>query len=373
MDMDTLRKSIDVIYDQLHMLAEPSGREIRTAEFVASHLRAYGYEIAENIGGHGVVGALAGAFKNPCVAFLANMDALVFTVDGKRDTIHACGHDANCAMLLGAAEMLAGRQWPGTIKIIFQPSEENFLGATAMIRDGVGSDIDFLAALHLRPIQEARLFQATPALLHGASGRLEVRIYGKSAHAARPHLGCNAIEPAVALVNAINAMHMDPVHSYSIKATSFHAGENNSNIIPAEAVLSIDVRASLEDDMVKITQMIENAATMIANAYGATAEVITRSYAPAAEIDPELQHLAQQAICDVLGAENLLPPIRTSGGDDFHFFSRAWPNLKAVYLGLGADLSPGLHAPDMVFERKVLASGAQLLAHLAELIMRKYA
>ena len=364
-----LQDSIESLFHQLHELAEPGGQEERTSAFLAAFLRDAGYSVRDHVGGFGIVATLPGRAEHPCVAFLADMDALLYTISGKTTAIHACGHDANCAMLLDAARRMAGRSWPGTIKILFQPAEEIFRGALAMIQDHAADGIDILIGLHLRPEQEARLMQCTPSLLHSASRMLDVHIHGLAAHSARPHLGCNAIDAGAAAVNAINAVHLDPTHSYSAKVTRFHAGGASANIIPAEAELTVDLRADLEEDMEKLVADTERAIMCSTAANGARAEISTRSHAPAANNDPELRRLAEQAITDVLGPQNLLPPIRTAGGDDFHFFSRSVPGLRAAYLGLGADLKPGLHDPSMSFDTSALPRGADLLVRMAELTM----
>ncbi len=362
--------SIESIFRQLHDLAEPSGQEARTSVLLAAYLRDFGYSVRDHVGGYGLVATLPGKAEHPCIAFQADMDALVYTIDGNTRAVHACGHDANCAMVLDAARTMARRSWPGTIKIIFQPAEEIFSGALAMLRDHAADGIDVLVGLHLRPVQEARLFQCTPSLLHSASRMLDVHIHGVAAHSARPHLGCNVIDAGAAAVNAINAVHLDPTHSFSAKVTRFHAGGASPNIIPAEAELTVDLRADLEEDMQSLFSSVERAISCSTAANGARVDISTRSQAPAANNDPKLQSLAEQAICDVLGPENLLPPIHTTGGDDFHFFSRTVPGLRSVYLGLGADVKPGLHNPDMIFDHAALPRGSALLVHMAELIIQ---
>ena len=105
------------------------------------------------------------------------------------------------------------------------------------------ADVDIALGFHLRPTQEAKMGQATPALYHGASYILEAVVTGTTAHAARPHLGVNAINAATAVVNAVNAIHMDPVVPWTAKTTKVKAGGASLNAIPDRADMAFDLRA----------------------------------------------------------------------------------------------------------------------------------
>jgi len=361
--------TLQEIYRHLHSIAEPGFKEFSTAVFLADELRAAGYDVQEQIGGTGVVGTLkADGSPTFTVALLADMDALVHRIDGKDTVVHSCGHDANCAMVLGAARILAKKRLPCTLKILFQPAEEKLCGAKAMIESGAAAGIDVLIGLHLRSTHEARLHQCTPSLDHCAACSVDITVAGKAAHGARPHLGCNAIDAGTAIVMAVNAIHLDPTHSFSAKVTRFQAGGPSTNIIPDRADLTVDVRTDSDDDMELLLGRIYQAAQFGASSIGAEVSIATRGLSPASSNDAGLKAVAESAVIDVLGAENLLPAIRTAGGDDFHFFAKLVPGLRSIYLGLGADLTPGLHDPCMSFDLNALDDGQNILVRLAQLV-----
>jgi amidohydrolase len=268
-------------------------------------------------------------------------------------------------MVLTAAEEIARRGLKGgTVKILFQPGEEVLDGALRMIDDGAVDDVDILLGIHLRPIQEAKLGQATPALYHGSSYIMEADIKGTTAHGARPHLGVNAVDAAAAVVGAVNAIHMNPTIPSTVKVTKLQAGGAALNAIPESAYMAFDLRSqdnALMDELIrKTTRAIEAGAATV----GAEAAVKVKGGVPAAEYDKDIIELARRAITTVLGSAGLLDPIVTPGGEDFHYFVKKKPSLKAGYIGLGCDLTPGLHHPAMKFDQSALENGVKILLHM---------
>lgn len=341
--------------------------EHKTAAYLAARLTAAGYAVTKEVGGTGVVGVLSAASPGPTLALRADMDALAFVIDGQDAAIHACGHDAHAAMVLTAAEAAVRRGLrQGTLKIVFQPAEEKLAGALRLIEAGILADIDMMVGIHLRPIQEAKLGQATPALYHGASYIMEAVITGTPAHGARPHLGVNAVDAAAAVVNAVNAIHVNPSIPATVKTTKLHAGGASLNAIPDRAELGFDLRAQdnalMEELIAKTTAAIQTGASTV----GAEADVMIKGGVPAAEYDQNMIEAARQAIAAVLGPAGVLPPVVTPGGEDFHFFVKHKPSLKTVYIGLGVDLTPGLHHPQMRFDQDGLVHGVEILLQLVE-------
>lgn len=364
--MSTATKArVEELYATLHGMPELGLKEAKTAAFLAEQLRKAGYEVATGVGGTGVVGVLRGDKPGPVLALRADMDALKHIVDGKECALHSCGHDAHSAMVLCAAEQAAKRKpATGTLKLLFQPAEETLLGALALIDAGAILDVDAIVGIHLRPEQEAKRGQATPALCHGASGRIEATIEGVAAHGARPHLGVNAIDAAAAVVNAINAIHMNPVVPHSIKVTKLLAGGAATNLIPDKAEMAMDVRAQQNGLMQELLKRAEAAIGNAAASVGAKVAIRVKPGAPAAEYSEEMIALAREAIVAVLGKGGLLAPIITPGAEDFHFYAKRKPTLKTAYIGLGCDLTPGLHHPRMNFDVGSLTNGVNILQHM---------
>jgi amidohydrolase len=356
---------VEELYAILHAMPEPGLQEVRTAAFLAEQLSKAGYAVQTGVGGTGVIGVLRGQKPGPVLALRADMDALKHRIDGKECALHTCGHDAHSAMVLCAAEQAAkGRLASGTLKILFQPAEETLVGALGLIDAGAIADVDAIVGIHLRPEQEAKRGQATPALCHGASGRIEATIEGVTAHGGRPHLGINAIDAAAAVVNAINAIHMNPVVPHSIKVTKLLAGGAATNLIPDKAEMTMDVRAQTNGLMQELLRKAEAAIGNAAASVGAKAVTRIKPGAQAAEYTEEMVELAREAIVAVLGQAGLLPPIITPGAEDFHFYIKRKPTIKAAYIGLGCDLTPGLHHPQMKFEVGSLSHGVGILQHI---------
>jgi amidohydrolase len=354
-------------YEVLHQLPELGFAEQQTAAFLAAGLRQAGYKVTDQIGGTGVIGILTGSQTGPVVAIRADMDALAHCVAGQESAIHSCGHDANSAMVLTVAQAIAAKGISkGILKVIFQPAEETLGGAQEMIAAGAVTDVDMLLGIHLRPIEEARLGQATPALYHGASAIIEAEISGVAAHGARPHLGINVIDAAAAVVHAVNAIHVNPTVPASVKVTKLHAGGQALNAVPDRAELALDLRAQHNEIMDELTEKTKRAVVAAAATIGATAVTRIRGFVPAAEYDVDLINRAGEAIKEILGSEGLISGIHTPGGEDFHFYKQSKSGLKTCYIGLGADLTPGLHHPAMQFNIDALGYGVRILINLID-------
>jgi amidohydrolase len=366
--MLNIAKRVEDIYNTLHVMPETGFSEYRTSEFLENALQKAGYQVCTGVGRTGVVGMIQSGKPGPTVALRADMDALIHTVKGQEVCIHSCGHDSHCAMVLTSAEVLAAQGVKaGTLKILFQPAEEILKGALAMIEAGAADGIDILFGIHLRPIQEARTGQATPALYHGASYIMEAVVTGLAAHGARPHLGINAVDAAIAAVQAVNAIHLNPVVPWSVKTTRLHAGGSMLNIIPDRAELAFDLRAQSNESAEELIEKVKQAVVSGAATVGAKAEVTVKGGVPGAEYDAALIEIARQAITAVLGPVGLLNPIVTPGGEDYHYFAKKVPGLRSAYIGLGCDAEPGLHHPDMHFDLAALPKGVAILLKAVEL------
>lgn len=348
----------------LHTIPETGFNEHRTAAFLADALTQAGYEVTAGLGGKtGIVGVLDSGIPGPVMGVRADIDALGHIVDGKPTAIHSCGHDGHMAMALAAAEEIIrdGLVKRGRLKIIFQPAEEIGLGAYSIVDSGILDDVEYLIGQHVRPIEEAHNGQASPAMYYSACGTWEVDITGQRAHAARPHLGHNALDAAAAVIQAVNAVHCDPRRSFSIKATRCLCDAGATNAIPDTAHLAFDLRAEDNPTMELLQERSRLAIEQSAAAYGCSASLTMTKALPAAEYSDEVVELLTECITEVLGKDGLLPPLSTPGGEDFCHYVKAKPELKVGFFGLGCDLKPGLHAPDMSFDPAALTNGKNIL------------
>ncbi len=355
-----------LIYDaaalrrELHEMPELGLKEFRTSAYVAEKLQALGIETQTNVGGTtGVVGIIRGTEPGPVVLLRADMDALPFKIDGKDCAIHACGHDAHTAMLLAAASRLVGKVRRGTLKLLFQPAEETLKGAPAMIKAGVLDDVEYAVGAHIRPIQDVPAGKICAAVRHTASATTFVTIKGRGAHAARPHLGVNTIDVACRVIGAVQDIWLNPTEVWSAKATQIHANAGATNTVPDTCTITFDVRAGKNPLMKEYLRRINLACEMTGKAMEAEVTVDTPELCPAAEYDDDLVEEIAQSIRDTAGVENLAKDCG-GGGEDFHCFKMAKPELKAAYFGVGVGATPGLHAPNMTFDEQYLPLGVNV-------------
>lgn len=357
-----IQPKVEQIFDHLHTHPEVSWKEVETTRYLKELLELEGFQVTTFDDITGLVVEIGSG--EPCVGLRSDIDALWQEVDGVYKANHSCGHDAHMTITLGAMLLLKQLGYPkkGRLKVLFQPAEEKGTGALAFVHKGVVDDIDYLFGLHLRPIQEIRHGYAAPAILHGAAKTIKGRIIGTEAHGARPHLGQNAIEVAAMLVQSIHAIHVDPVVPHSAKMTMFQAGGESSNIIPGTGVFSLDLRAQTNITMADLEEKVEGAIQAVASLFGCDIEYEASEAIAAAEVDEGAVQLMADAIEDTLGNELLKDPILTPGGEDFHFYTLMRPNIKATMLGLGCDLAPGLHHPQMTFNRDSILTGIEIMA-----------
>lgn len=359
-------------YEYLHTIPELGFEEVKTSAYLAEQLERAGFKTTRNVGGTtGIVGIYDSGHAGPTLALRADMDALGHVIDGAHCAMHTCGHDGHSSMVLTAATDMLNEKAikKGRLKIIFQPAEELGTGALAMIKGGAIDDVDMLLGLHIRPEEECKKGQAIPAMYYSASGTIETVFTGVPAHGARPHLGVNVIDAAVGAINAVNALHLNPNLSYSAKATKFLCDSGVTNAIPAEAHVYWDIRAQFNSTMDELKAKILPAIHAGAATIGAKVEAQLIKEIPAAELDDGMTAILAESIRTVLGDEGLLKPFYTPGGEDFFFYARQKPSIKAGFFGLGVNAKPGLHHPDMRFDIDALDIGVEILKTAAKKIL----
>lgn len=357
-----IKPTVEAVFQHLHANPEISWKEFLTTAYLKDFLIQEGFQVTTFDDTTGLVVTIGSG--KPCVGLRTDMDALWQEVDGQFQANHSCGHDAHMTMALGTLLLLKKLGIPkeGTLKVLFQPAEEKGTGALSYIDKGLVDDIDYLYGVHLRPIQEIRNGFAAPAILHGAAKLISGKIHGIEAHGARPHLGVNAIEVGAQLVQAIQAIYLDPMMSYSAKLTKFQAGGESANIIPGNAEFSIDARAQSNSAMNELITKVEHAISSVATLNNITIDFQIETEIAAAEVDDSAVELMKRAIIDTIGPNYYIPPIVTPGGEDFHFYTLKRPHIKATMLGLGCDLTPGLHHPNMTFNHESIITGIEILA-----------
>ena len=375
----------------LHQHPELGFAETRTAGVVADHLRSLGMEVRTGVGKTGVVGVLRGARPGRTVALRADMDALpvkeatglafASTATGTYmgETVpvaHACGHDAHVAMLMGAAEVLAGMkdQISGTVVFIFQPAEEGappgepLGGAALMIQEGVLRDPspEAIFGLHVVPGRPGTVFYR-PRGFMAASDRVDIVLNGRQTHGAWPWKGVDVIAvtgQVIETINTLTARTIDPTTTPTVFTIATIDAGVRYNIIPDRAVLSGTLRTfdtAQRDDLVRRT---EAAVGHVAEAYGATAEFSVRQNAALVFNNEELSAWLAPVLEEAAGSGNVNPASpETTVAEDFSYLSQEVPGVF-YHLGGSADgvdpaTSPPNHSPSFDVNEAVLPVGVR--------------
>ncbi|HAE42644.1 MAG TPA: amidohydrolase [Clostridiales bacterium] len=367
------KEEILKVYNDLHAIPELSTQEYKTSAYISDYLRKNDFDVTTGIAGTGLTACVTGSEPGPVLAIRADMDALNHIIDGKKVPMHSCGHDAHSTMGLFAGiiakELSIVKR--GALKLIFQPSEESETtsGARAMAKAGVMDEVDMCVGIHLRPKEEAQMGEAISALRHGALTIIVATIHGETSHSGRPHMGKNPIDAMAAIINAINAIWIDPTIPSSAKLIAINAGDARTTSIPELGQLAVDLRANTNESMTLLIDKVYNAILTGASTVGCKAEVTVVPGLPAAVYDDNMIQIASQSIVGILGDKGLLGERTTTGSEDFHEFTKFKPSLRTTYLGLGCDLVPGLHNPEMTFNKDAMLNGINILVNMAYKIL----
>lgn len=400
-EIETLAAGVDPkVIDwrrDIHQHPELSNREVRTAAKVAEHLRGLGIEVTTGIAHTGVVGVLRGGRPGPVVALRADMDALPVTerVDlpfASRETatydgqtvgvMHACGHDAHVAILMGVAEVLAELrdELPGTVKLIFQPAEEGAPegeegGAEMMVAEGVLDDpaVDAIFGLHVAADRDVGTIWTRPGGLLASADDFRIVVHGKQTHGSRPWSGVDPIVTSAMIVNGLQTIvsrQMPLTENASVVTIGSIHGGVRSNIIPERVEMVGTVRALDEADRSTIHRRVREIATTIAESLGASAEVtipLSTAY-PVTANDGELLARMLPSLEAAAGAGNVRTINPITGAEDFSFFAREVPGVF-FFLGVkppevAAEEAAPHHTPDFFLDESGMALGMRALTRL---------
>ena len=373
-----------------HQHPELSNQEFRTAKIVADHLRALGMEVETEVAHTGVVGTLRGG-DGPVVALRADMDGLPVTelVDlpfaskargvyqGREvGVMHACGHDNHVAILMGVAEVLAGMgdDLPGTVKFIFQPAEAgtpdgSVGGAELMLMEGAFENPrpDVVYGLHVFPFP-AGTIATRPGGLMASSDRHQITIKGKQTHGAVPWAGVDPIVTASQVVlglQTIVSRQLDATLTPSIVTIGRVEGGVRNNIIPESVELEGTIRTFGAETRIDIHKRIRRTATNIAEAAGATADVVIDQGYGVTRNDPNLFRQMSPTLERVAG-DRFIEASQTTTAEDFSYFANEVPGLF-LFLGVAPD-DPTLiypnHSPRFYADERALPVGVEALTSM---------
>ncbi|GEL77759.1 M20 peptidase aminoacylase family protein [Tenuibacillus multivorans] len=359
--IESLKPQLIDIFNHLHTYPEISWEEVKTTEYIENLLENEGINVKTFSDCTGLVAEIG--HGKPVVAVRADIDALWQQVDGEFQANHSCGHDAHMTIVLGTllAFHHSSEAFNGTVRFIFQPAEEKGTGALKLVEKGVVDDVNYLYGMHLRPKEELNHGEFTPVIKHGAARFIHGTITGEDAHGARPHLTANAIDIGADLNHYIRNIQVNPMIPHSIKMTGFQAGGKSQNIIPGSATFSLDLRAQTNEAMDQINDKLNQVVHMLEEYHQVKIELELGANVAASVTNNEaISHMAE-GIQRAAGEDALKDPIVTTGGDDFHFYTIERPHLKATMLGIGCDLGPGLHHPNMTFNFNAIPKSVEVM------------
>lgn len=379
----------------IHQNPELSNREFKTAEYVATHLKSLGIEVQTGVAHTGVVGILKGKKAGKVVALRADMDALpvverndlpykskVTSIFNGQETgvMHACGHDTHVAILMGVAEVLAkNKNFPGTIKFIFQPAEEGPPpgeegGAKLMVKEGVLNNpkVDAIFGLHINSGTHVGKINYKPGGMMAASQRFVINVKGKQAHGSTPW---QSVDPIVASAQIINGLQTIISRESQltkegavISVGSIHSGIR-FNIIP-ESLEMIGTIRTLDKDMKElIRKRMYEMVPAIAEAYRAEATIEIQDGADITFNNEALTNKMIPTLERVAGQDKVYEIDAITGAEDFSYFQNEVPGLY-FFLGgtpltMEESKAPSHHTPSFVVDDASMQLGVKALSNLA--------
>lgn len=360
----------------IHEHPELSFEEHRTGELVASELESLGLEPIRKVAGTGVVADIGE--DGPLVALRADLDALPIQEEcdlpyrSRTDGVmHACAHDGHTAMVLGAAALLAAQPpEQGRVRLVFQPAEEKGNGAEHVCKAGHMEGVEAVFGLHVDVRWPTGTLVVSPGPMNANSRSFEIEVIGRSAHAARPHLGVDAIVAGSALVQAVQSLvarELVPGTPAVVTVGTFHAGTSH-NVLAGGARLSGTIRCFDRDVAAQLEEGLQRIGEQIGSAHRCEVQVRLGEGCAVVLNDPTITALATQAAGELLGPSSVLPLEEPNmGAEDFSFYLENAPGCYAR-IGAGSGLSEApspAHSSTFDWDERAIAVGARYLDAVA--------
>ncbi len=384
----SLRESLVNWRRDIHRHPELGFHEVRTAGVVASHLHQLGIEVMTGVGKTGVVGIVEGSGPGPTVLLRFDMDALPVQEETNlpfasehQGVMHACGHDGHTAIGMGVAQILAEsrQQWPGRVKLLFQPAEEGLGGALATIQDGVlehpRPDVAF--GLHLwNQFPSGQLYiQAGP--LMAAADRFHIEVLGKGGHGGEPHLTIDAIWVAAQVATALHTVvsrNVPPAEPAVLSIGSIHGG-SAFNVIAENVTMHGTLRTFNPEVRELLIRRMREVVAGICAAHGARYNfAMDDFYTPAVINDEQATAVVQQAARDLFADERLAHMAPFMVAEDMAELLNRVPGCFVIVGASPDDNHVGPHHnPRFNIDEAMLVDGAALLSQTAINYLRRFA
>lgn len=374
---DAYFDEVVAIRRQLHQHPELSFCEKETAELIKKCLASKNIEFQSDVAGTGVVATIKGASVRPTIALRADMDALPIheTTDlpyrsVNEGVMHACGHDAHTAMLLGTAFILNDLRdkFSGMIKLVFQPGEEKLPGgASLMIKEGVLDDVDLIIGQHVYPDLPCGEvgFHAGPYM--ASSDEVNITVKGRGGHAAKPAERDNALLAAAKIVLKLSELYPEKGGDVVLAFGSFIA-DGTYNVIPSEVNLKGTMRTFDEEKRKALKDNILKVLKAIASEYGCEAEVIIEQGYPSLKNDVKLTEKCAAFAKEILGEDKVkeLPQLMTA--EDFAWYSQKVP---ACFYRLGTSnpekgIKAKQHTSDFNIDENAMKIGIETMVWITQ-------
>lgn len=391
-----IESTIVDIRRSLHQNPELSNREFKTAATIANIMTQMGFKVETGIAKTGVVAVLDTGRPGPTVGLRADIDGLpvkertklpfASTVETeflgeKVGVMHACGHDAHIAMLIGAAHVLnkMKSQLNGKIVFVFQPAEEGAPpgeegGAALMVKEGLIEKygIDVMFGQHISAGLDVGKIRYRVGGIMAAVNRMVIKVKGKQTHGSRPWAGVDPITTSAQIIMGLQTIisrQTELTKEAAVISIGKIKGGLRSNIIPEEVEMIGTIR-TLDADMQKeIHEKIRKTVTLIAESAGATAEVTIEEGYPITFNDPTLTRSMIGSLYNAIGEENVMVTNASTGAEDFSFFAQEVPGMYYFVGGKPLDVSEfdaaPHHTPDFFIDESGMIVGIKALAALA--------
>lgn len=362
-----------------HQHPELAFEEAETAKRIIAELKELGIRYDYAGVGHAVIAHIDGEDSiAPAIALRAEMDAL----PGEETTgasyasensgiVHACGHCAHMAMLLGAANLLHRDAPPGPVRLIFQPAEERGGGARVAIKDGGLDNVAAIFAGHVTHEFETGIIMVRDGTVTAQSDGFTIRVRGKGGHGARPHEAVDAVVIGGFLITALQTLvsrETDPLHSSVITIGSIHAG-SAGNVIAETAELQGSIRTSREEVRKHIHRGMRRMVSAVAELHNASIEIDIRKGYPPVINEPISTAIARKAAADIVGSDHVVASEHPSmGSEDFSYYLQERPGCFVRFGARAPDWKPmPLHSPAFDVDERVIGVGARFFDRIARL------
>ncbi len=361
-----------------HKHPELSFKEFRTSKIVAEKLKNFGIETKKNIGKTGVVGILKGEKNGPTIALRADMDALPIQETNdisyksvNKGVMHACGHDAHTAMLLGAAEALSKmrHEIKGEIRFIFQPAEEGFGGAKYMIKDGAIDNVDEIYGMHVWNYQKSGTVGVQSGPVMAAADIFTIEINGIGGHGAAPQGTVDSIVVASHLIQSLQTIvsrNTNPLESTVVTIGQINGGYN-FNIIADKVILNGTARSYTNNNKTIIKKRMKEIINGVEKMYNAKIKLNYKDGYPPLINDEMASKNVSNAATKIVGS-NVIKPYLSMGGEDFSYYTNKIPGCF-FFLGTSPKDRPPMSTPQHCshfdIDEEAMLIGSSIFVELA--------